>query len=100
MCRSAHVYVDHVSDTDPQDLIDHESGRPIYMQLADIVAGMIEAGTLVVDRPIPAESRLAEEYGVARLTARRAVRELRERGLVYTVQGKGTFVAAPEPTEN
>ena len=100
MRRSAHVYVDHVSDTDPQNLIDHESGRPIYMQLADIVAGMIEAGTLVVDRPIPAESRLAEEYGVARLTARRAVRELRERGLVYTVQGKGTFVAAPEPTEN
>lgn len=66
----------------------------MYQQLADIVAGMIEAGTLAVDRPIPAESRLADEYGVARLTARRAVRELRERGLVYTVQGKGTFVAA------
>lgn len=91
------VYVDRVSDVDPRDLIDHESGRPIYMQLADIVAGQIEAGVLVVDRPIPAESRLAEEYGVARLTARRAVRELRERGLVYTVQGKGTFVAAVEP---
>jgi DNA-binding GntR family transcriptional regulator len=83
-----------VSDSDARDLIDHESGRPIYQQLADVVAAMIEAGQLVVDRPIPAESRLAEEYGVARLTARRAVRELRERGLVYTVQGKGTFVAA------
>jgi DNA-binding GntR family transcriptional regulator len=83
-----------VSD-DPRDLIDHESGRPVYQQLADIVAAQIAAGTLVVDRPIPAEARLAEEYGVARLTARRAVRELRERGLVYTVQGKGTFVAAP-----
>lgn len=93
MCRSAGVYVDRVSD-DPRDLIDHESGRPIYVQLADVVAGMIAAGALVVDRPIPAEARLAEEYGVARLTARRAVRELRERGLVYTVQGKGTFVAA------
>lgn len=61
------------------------------------MAAQIEAGALVVDRPIPAEPRLAEEYGVARLTARRAVRELRERGLVYTVQGKGTFVAAPPP---
>ncbi|MFJ4845987.1 GntR family transcriptional regulator [Streptomyces sp. NPDC088733] len=85
-----------VSTDDPADLIDHESGRPIYMQLADIVAGQIEAGALVPDRPIPAETRLAEEYGVARLTARRAVRELRERGLVYTVQGKGTFVQQPE----
>lgn len=42
---------------------------------------------------------MAEEYGVARLTARRAVRELRERGLVRTVQGKGTFVIAP-PTDD
>jgi DNA-binding GntR family transcriptional regulator len=84
-----------VSIDDPADLIDHESGRPIYMQLADLVAAKIAAGELVADRPIPAETRLAEEYGVARLTARRAVRELRERGLVYTVQGKGSFVTAP-----
>jgi DNA-binding GntR family transcriptional regulator len=95
--RSARIYVDQVSD-DPSALIDHESGRPVYAQLADIVAARIAAGELVPDRPIPAETRLAEEYGVARLTARRAVRELRERGLVYTVQGKGTFVVAP-PTE-
>ena len=82
---------------DPRDLIDHESGRPLYVQLADLVTAQIKAGTLAVDRPIPSEVRLADEYGVARLTARRAVKELRERGLVYTVHGKGSFVAAPEP---
>jgi DNA-binding GntR family transcriptional regulator len=83
-----------VSD-EPNALIDHESGRPIYAQLADIIAAKIATGELAPDRPIPAETRLAEEYGVARLTARRAVRELRDRGLVYTVQGKGTFVVEP-----
>lgn len=91
--------VDQVSDVDPSALIDHESGRPVYAQLADIVAGRIAAGELVPDRPIPAETRLAEEYGVARLTARRAVRELRERGLVYTVRGKGSYVVEPPPAE-
>jgi DNA-binding GntR family transcriptional regulator len=94
--RSAPPYVDLVSGVeDPAELIDHNSGRPVYVQLADIVAGKIAAGEIQPDRPIPAETRLADEYGVARLTARRAVRELRERGLVYTVQGKGSFVVAP-----
>ncbi|MFG2347088.1 GntR family transcriptional regulator [Streptomyces phaeochromogenes] len=45
------------------------------------------------------ERDLAEEYGVAHLTARRATRELRERGLVVTLPAKGTFVAYPEADE-
>ncbi|MGH3328555.1 MAG: GntR family transcriptional regulator [Streptomycetales bacterium] len=73
-------------------MIDHESGTPVYMQLAEIIAAQIADGEFAPDRPIPAETRLAAEYGVARLTARRAVRELRERGLVKTVQGRGTFI--------
>ncbi len=35
---------------------------------------------------------MAREYGIAKMTARRAVRELRERGLVRTVIGKGSYV--------
>lgn len=93
------AYRDRVSDDDPRDLIDHESGRPVYAQLADLIAAQITAGTLAVDRPIPSEARLADEYGVARLTARRAVRELRERGLVHTVHGKGSFVTDPPAEE-
>jgi DNA-binding GntR family transcriptional regulator len=72
--------------------LDHESGTPLYRQLADVIAAQIEAGELQPDRPIPSETRMAEEYGVARLTVRRAVRELQERGLVFTVRGKGSFV--------
>jgi DNA-binding GntR family transcriptional regulator len=79
--------------SDAEPAIDHKSGTPVYRQLADIIAAKIAAGELQPDRPIPAETRLAEEYGVARLTARRAVRDLRERGLVVTVRGKGSFVA-------
>ncbi|MBB4935288.1 DNA-binding GntR family transcriptional regulator [Lipingzhangella halophila] len=81
------------------DELKHESATPLYVQLADIVAAKIKSGELQPDRPIPAETRLAEEYGIARLTARRAVRELRDRGLVVTVPGKGTFVAEPDGSE-
>lgn len=72
--------------------IDYEGPEPLYKQLADIIAGQIERGELVADRPIPSETRLAEEYGLARMTVRRTVRELTERGLVRPVSGRGTFV--------
>jgi len=38
------------------------------------------------------EADMAREYRVARMTPRRTVRELRERGLVRTVSGKGAYV--------
>ncbi|MEV0445478.1 winged helix-turn-helix domain-containing protein [Streptomyces spectabilis] len=47
---------------------------------------------------LPSEAELCAEFKVARMTARRAVRVLRERGLVATEWGKGTFVVgSPVP---
>ncbi|MEU1622026.1 GntR family transcriptional regulator [Streptomyces sp. NPDC005722] len=48
---------------------------------------------------MPSENHLADEYGVARLTARRAAQELRERGLIVTVRGKGSFVVEQPLTD-
>lgn len=76
--------------------LDPQSATPLYIQLADIIGKQIASGALAPDRPIPSENRLAEEYGVARLTARRATQELRDRGLVITVRGKGSYVT-PTP---
>ncbi|MFE5035550.1 GntR family transcriptional regulator [Streptomyces sp. NPDC056683] len=82
-----------MSDTEePTTLLDPMSARPLYVQLADVIAGKIASGDLAPDRPIPSENHLADEFGVARLTARRAAQELRERGLIVTVRGKGSFV--------
>jgi DNA-binding GntR family transcriptional regulator len=39
---------------------------------------------------------MADHYGVAYLTVRRAMRELRERRLIQTVIGRGTFIAQPD----
>lgn len=73
-------------------MIDHEGMTPLYVQVADLVEARIKSGELVPNRPIPSENALTQEYGVARGTARKAVDLLRQRGLVVTVSGRGTFV--------
>jgi GntR family transcriptional regulator len=63
-------------------------------QLQEILEGVIaslEPGAL-----LPSERLLMERYGVARGTAVQAIEALVARGLVYRVQGSGTFVAEPK----
>ncbi len=76
---------------------DPDAGGPayVYMRVADHIAARIVAGDLPADARLPGERELAVEYGVAIGTARRAVEELRERGLVVTLPGKGTYVIGP-----
>ncbi len=64
----------------------------VYVAMADHIAARIEAGELPPNTRLPAERDLADEYGVSLGTARRATKELRQRGLVVTVPVKGTFV--------
>jgi DNA-binding GntR family transcriptional regulator len=80
-------------------MIDPEVSTPVYRQLAAILAEQIRAGALPAGRLVPSEARLQQEYGVARGTARKAIAYLRERDLVHTVVGKGTYVG-PAPEED
>lgn len=77
-------------------MIDQLSPTPLYVQLADLLAVRIERGELEAEKPLPSESTLQQEYGLARGTVRAAVRLLRERGLVTTVPQRGTYVL-PQP---
>jgi len=61
-----------------------------YMQVADDVERRINDHEITAK--LPAERELAEEYGVAYTTVRRAMEILRERGLIITRHGRGTFV--------
>lgn len=67
---------------------------PLYEQAADYVAGQIAGGKLKPGQKLPAERDLADEWGIGYQTVRRAMRELRERGLVVSRVGKGTFIAS------
>jgi GntR family transcriptional regulator len=72
--------------------VDPDSATPVYVQVAEILRARIEAGELLPDRPVPSESQLQQEFGVARGTARKGIAVLREQGLVVTVRGRGSFV--------
>jgi DNA-binding GntR family transcriptional regulator len=74
-------------------MIESDGPVPPYLQLAEILAERIERGDWQPNRPIPSENQLTQEFGIARGTVRRAVRALRERGLVFTVPQRGTYVA-------
>jgi DNA-binding GntR family transcriptional regulator len=69
---------------------------PIYQQIAADIAEQIKAGEFQPRRPIPAESALLKQYGVARETVRRAMALLREQGWIYTVSQRGSYVSAKE----
>lgn len=75
--------------------IDPRAPEPPYRQIAADLVAEIKRGELVPGRPLPSEKELVERYGVARNTARSALAVLREQGLVYTVPGRGTYVADP-----
>ncbi|MCX5398495.1 GntR family transcriptional regulator [Streptomyces sp. NBC_00102] len=66
-----------------------------YMTVLDALTAEIKTGKLKPGEKIPSDSELVARFGVARMTARRAVGVLRERGLVRTEWGRGSFVAEP-----
>ncbi|MGQ4423749.1 GntR family transcriptional regulator [Streptomyces violaceoruber] len=72
--------------------LDRRGPELVYMAVADAVAAQIAAGELKSGDRVPGELDMSATYGIARMTVARAVKELRERGLVQTVRGKGTFV--------
>jgi GntR family transcriptional regulator len=65
---------------------------PPYQRIAADIEADIRAGGLGKGSAVPSLSRLAQEYGVARNTVVRAMNLLKEKGLIETVQGWGTFV--------
>jgi GntR family transcriptional regulator len=77
--------------------LDRQSDRPPYRQIADHLRAAIEAGQLRPGDKLPSESDLTGHYGVARMTARQAIQELRAEGRVIAEQGRGVYVREPAP---
>lgn len=66
------------------------------VQVAADIEADIAGGKLAPDTRLPGEAELSDQYGVARVTVRRVLEQLRAKGKVVTVQGRGTYVT-PEP---
>ncbi len=74
--------------------IDFRDARPIYEQVADGVEEMAMHGVLQPDEQLPSVRQLAMELSINPNTIQRAYAELENRGVVYSVKGRGNFVAS------
>ncbi|MBE3599292.1 MAG: phosphonate metabolism transcriptional regulator PhnF [Limnochordaceae bacterium] len=72
-----------------------DSRVPLYHRLHDQLRDDIESGVLRPGDRIPTEAELSARFGVSRTTVKQAIQRLVHAGLVYRVQGKGTFVSQP-----
>jgi GntR family transcriptional regulator len=77
------------------DAIDTTSFTPVYFQLGQLLHKQITSGGLRVGDRVPSENELSAEFGVSRMTARKALTILTDEGLVRREKGKGTFVSSP-----
>ncbi len=66
--------------------------QPRYRQIKDAICQAIRDRTYAAGSRIPAEYDLAKQFGVSRMTANRAIRELVSAGMLVRHQGLGTFV--------
>ena len=73
--------------------IDNKSGIPIYEQIYTQIKNHIISGAVSADEMLPSIRNLAKDLRISVITTKRAYDELEREGFVYTVAGKGCFVA-------
>lgn len=75
-----------------EGLIDNTSGEPLYYQLYSVLKERIVAGEYQVGSILPSESDMIQEFGVSRITVRRALSDLENDGYIEKHKGKGSIV--------
>ena len=73
--------------------IDNKGGAPIYEQICAQIKAQIVGGALREDEALPSIRNLAKDLRISVITTKRAYDELEREGFLYTVAGKGSFVA-------
>lgn len=74
-------------------MLDLKSRVPIYEQLKNRMNQLIAAGILQQDSQLPSVRSLAKELGVNPNTIQKAYQDLERDGVIYSVAGRGSFVA-------
>ncbi|MBQ7957049.1 MAG: GntR family transcriptional regulator [Clostridia bacterium] len=73
--------------------IDYKSRLPVYEQIKNQIMTLIQLGILKTDDQLPSIRALSSETKVNVNTVKRAIQELEEMGVIYSVPGKGSFVS-------
>ena len=75
-------------------LLNYKDNRPIYEQIMERVKELIVKGILSKDEALPSVRSLAMELSINPNTIQRAYQELERQGVIYSIKGKGSFVAS------
>ncbi|MBW5447553.1 GntR family transcriptional regulator [Cohnella sp. CFH 77786] len=73
-----------------------QDGKPLYLQILEELQRKIKDGVYGDNDKLPTEIELAQQYGVSRITSKRALIELEKQGLVYRKRGSGSYVRNQE----
>lgn len=74
-------------------ILDYRDRRPIYEQIVDRFQELMVSGVLEEDTQLPSVRSLAMDLSINPNTIQRAYAELERQGYIYSVKGKGSFVA-------
>jgi len=66
---------------------------PFYIQIRQYIIDNIQQKKWRPNDKIPSENELAEKFGVSRITVKKALDTLVEEGIIYRIQGRGSFVS-------
>lgn len=80
--------------------ITRDSPIPLYRQMYDILRHQIDAGLFKVGDLLPTEEKLTEDYGISRVTLRKALQLLADEGQLVRHPGKGTYISAHKTEES
>lgn len=78
--------------TERADRIDRTRIEHVWEQVAADLRARIDGGELAAGHRLPSEDDLAVEYGVARMTVRKAIAELVTEERLVVLRGRGTYV--------
>lgn len=74
-------------------VLDYRDRRPLYEQVAERFQELMFRGVLPQDSQLPSVRSLATELSINPNTIQRAYGELERQGYIYSIKGKGSFVA-------
>ena len=69
------------------------AAQPLYLKVKRHILSNVASGKWAAASRVPSENELVKSFGVSRMTANRALRELSDEGVLVRVAGVGTFVA-------
>ena len=80
--------------------LDLQSKTPLYLQMEQQIIDLILMGVLKENEQLPSVRNLARDLGINPNTIQKAYQDMESRGIIYSVVGRGNFVASPSAAES